>query len=169
MIETARLALRPWRYRDRLPFRDMCRDPQVMAMLGGPLRGRAFEDRLAGLRAADAMGIGMRAVERREDGAFLGYCGLKCAGMSPSPVAGRVEIAWGLAHAHWGHGYALEAARAVLDHASGPVIAFTARANARSWGLMARLGMTRRPDLDFDHPSLAPDDPLRPHIVYEAA
>ncbi|MFY7838473.1 MAG: hypothetical protein ACOVQ0_19550 [Novosphingobium sp.] len=36
----------------------------------------------------------------------------------------------------------------------------------RSWGLMKKLGMERMPELDFDHPALAQDDPLRPHIVY---
>ena len=40
------------------------------------------------------------------------------------------------------------------------------RADSGSWGLMERLGMTRRPDLDFDHPGLAATDPLCPHIVY---
>ena len=38
--------------------------------------------------------------------------------------------------------------------------------NTRSWGLMERLGMTRRPDLDFDHPNVPDDSILKPHIVY---
>ena len=31
---------------------------------------------------------------------------------------------------------------------------------------MERLGMTRDPADDFDHPNLPPGDPLRPHVLY---
>ena len=34
------------------------------------------------------------AVERREDGALLGFCGLKIADDAGSPVHGNVEIGW---------------------------------------------------------------------------
>jgi RimJ/RimL family protein N-acetyltransferase len=46
------------------------------------------------------------------------------------------------------------------------VVSFTIPANEASWGLMERLGMTRRPDLDFAHPQFAPDHPLCQHITY---
>jgi RimJ/RimL family protein N-acetyltransferase len=57
----------------------------------------------------------------------------------------------------WGQGYAKEAATAALDLAFGrfgldQVYAITLTENAPSWGLMRRLGMTARPDLDFDMP-----------------
>ena len=89
----------------------------------------------------------------------------------PCPIEGEVEIGWRLAHKHWGQGYALEAAQASLDHGFGPlglsrITSFTVPRNTRSWGLMERLGMERREDLDFEHPDLAPGHPLRPHIVY---
>jgi hypothetical protein len=32
---------------------------------------------------------------------------------------------------------------------------------------MQRIGMTRRADLDFDHPAIAEGHPLRRHVVYE--
>jgi ribosomal-protein-alanine N-acetyltransferase len=31
---------------------------------------------------------------------------------------------------------------------------------------MRRIGMTRDPADDFDHPSLPPDSPLRRHVLY---
>jgi hypothetical protein len=34
---------------------------------------------------------------------------------------------------------------------------------------MERLGMTRDPRDDFEHPALAPGDPLRPHVLYRLA
>ncbi len=70
-----------------------------------------------------------------------------------------------------GQGYATEAAAACLDWGFGEfrlpeIRAMTVPGNMRSWGLMKKLGMERMPELDFDHPALAQDDPLRPHIVY---
>ena len=38
-----------------------------------------------------------------------------------------------------------------------------------SWGLMLRLGMARRSDLDFRHPRFAVDDPIGAMIVYGLA
>jgi RimJ/RimL family protein N-acetyltransferase len=46
------------------------------------------------------------------------------------------------------------------------VIAVTVPENTRSWGLMLRLGMTRDPAEDFDHPDLPEGDPLRRHVLY---
>ena len=112
-------------------------------------------------------------IERRSDGTFLGFCGVQ-PGPADTPVEGRIEIGWRLAFDAWGQGYAREAARAALDWswsnlAADEIIAMTVVANTRSWGLMERLGMRRRVDLDFDHPALERDDPLMPHIVYSIA
>ena len=46
------------------------------------------------------------------------------------------------------------------------VVAFTVRENLRSRRVMERLDMTHDPADDFDHPKLAPGDPLRPHVLY---
>jgi len=40
--------------------------------------------------------------------------------------------------------------------------------NRRSWGLMERIGMVRRPELDFGHPLFPENHPLHRHIVYVA-
>lgn len=74
---------------------------------------------------------------------------------------------------HSGLGYAREAAAACLGWAFSEieaprVVSITVPANARSWGLMERLGMIRRPDLDFSHPTLPEGDPLRAHVTYVA-
>ena len=86
--------------------------------------------------------------------------------------AGSIEAGWRLRRVSWGQGFASEAARASLDwgFANGieSIIAFTTVANLPSQRVMQRTGMVRRADLDFDHPRLAADDPLRPHVVYEA-
>ncbi len=171
MIATARLILRDWVDGDRAPFAAMLADPEVMRFLGPPL-DRAAADLAVDRQRAHAAehGFTFWAVERRADAAFLGFCGLRRVDLAGTPVDGEVEIGWRLRRDVWGQGFAREAAEAALadGFALGlpRIVAFTVPANLRSWGLMERLGMTRRDDLAFDHPRLAEDDPLRPHIVY---
>lgn len=174
MIETERLTLRAWREQDRKPYYAMCADPEVMRYLGGTQSG-AEADAAVDRRNAEIAGTGHSfwAMDRREDGVFLGFCGLK-AGPAKTPIEGQVEIGWRLAREAWGKGYAYEAARASLAWGWAnldvpSIAAITVPANVRSWGLMERLGMTRCPDEDFDHPDLVPGDPLRAHILYRIA
>jgi len=171
MIETERLILRGWRDSDLYPFHQMSQDPQVMATLG-PLMSR--EECAAGIARLEAVradkGYTFWAIERREDGAFLGFCGVK-PGPAGTPIEGETEIGWRLASAYWGQGYAREAAQASLDwvwaHLDVPLVAaITTPGNVRSWGLMERLGMARAPEDDFDHPALPPDSALLAHMTY---
>ncbi len=172
-IQTPRLTLRTWRDADLMPFNAMCRDPEVMAHLG-PLQTldetRTIITRQQALQTE--RGHCFWALERKDDGAFLGFCGLKIAPPGIAGLEGAFEIGWRLRRDAWGLGYAREAAEASLiwGFANLPddrIIAITTPANVRSWGLMERLGMKRRYDLDFAHPALAADDPLSPHITYE--
>lgn len=172
MIETDRLALREWREADVAPFAAMGRDPDVMAFIGPLLdedEVRAAIERQRGFQAM--LGHCFWAVERRADGAFLGFCGLK-PGAVGTPIEREIEIGWRLARHASGQGYAREAAQACLDwgwtRGIERIAAITVPANVRSWGLMERLGMRRLPEQDFEHPALAPDDPLSRHIVYVA-
>ncbi|HCB76906.1 MAG TPA: GNAT family N-acetyltransferase [Sphingomonas bacterium] len=170
MIETVRLILREWRESDVEPFAAMGCDAEVMAFIGPPLDEagvRAAIERQRGFQAAH--GYCFWAIERRADGAFLGFCGLK-PGATGTPIEGEVEIGWRLARHAWGQGYAREAAAACLAwgwaRGMSRIAAITVPANVRSWGLMERLGMRRLADRDFAHPALAADDPLSLHIVY---
>ena len=172
MIETERLILRHWRDEDRAPFAEMSADPQVMLHLDGPVGREASDaviDRLA--REGRERGHTFWAIERKEDGAMLGFCGLRRGGHAGTAVPDELEIGWRLRREAWGKGYAREAALASLDwgwaHRDAPrIAAWTVTANAASWGLMERIGMVRRPELDFDHPRFAPGHPLCRHIVY---
>ncbi|MEI9965074.1 MAG: GNAT family N-acetyltransferase [Caulobacteraceae bacterium] len=90
------------------------------------------------------------------------------------PLHPGVEIGWRLARHAWGSGYATEAARAALAHGLGPlglpeIVSFTAVPNAPSQAVMRRIGMTRDPTRDFDHPAIPQGHPLRRHVVYFAA
>ena len=169
VIHTRRLILRGWREADLRPYYAMGQDREVMRYIG-PLatRGdvRSTHDRMNG--RLERHGHCFWAVERKGDGRFLGFCGLV---RGTPPIGGEVEIGWRLARHAWGQGYAREAAEASLSWAwrnldRASIAGVTVAANARSRGLMERLGMTREPGGDFDHPELGPRDPLRRHILY---
>jgi RimJ/RimL family protein N-acetyltransferase len=143
-LTTPRLVLRAFRAEDLKPYATMNADPEVMRYLGGPM-SRAGSDQIAAwanaLHARE--GIGLLAVERRHDGAFVGMCGLhRLLDWYPDDI----EIGWRLAPAHWGHGYASEAAAAWLEHAFTAhalprVISVADLPNRRSVAVMHRLGM----------------------------
>lgn len=174
MIETDRLILRGWRDADVAPFHAMCNDPEVMRYLGPPMtlaEAESARDRMNGFLASH--GYCFWAIERRADGAFLGFCGLK-PGPEGTPLHDRVEIGWRLRRDAWGAGYAREAAAASIgwgwaNIAAPEILAITNIGNTRSWGLMERLGMARDHAQDFDHPAVPIGNPLRPHIVYRIA
>ncbi len=169
-IETERLVLRSWRAEDRAPFAAICADPQVMATLGPVMDREGSDSLLDRVEAIEAArGHTFWALERRSDAVLIGWCGVIRG--DTGPVSGKAEIGWRLAHAAWGHGYASEAARASVDWlfanlADDAAWAITNTANSRSRAVMERLGMQYRPDLDFSHPRIAADSPLRPHVTY---
>ncbi len=170
MIETERLVLRDWREDDLDDFHRLGSDPQVMATLGPVMSREQSAALIADLQErAGRFGHTFWAVERKADGRVIGFTGLVRANVAP--VAGELEIGWRLAADCWGGGYATEAARASLawarEHRPGErIIAMTAIHNHPSRKVMERLGMTYRPELDFDHPRVAPGDPLRAQVVY---
>ncbi|WP_190134199.1 GNAT family N-acetyltransferase [Streptomyces longispororuber] len=108
-LETARLALRPWAESDAADF---C---ALLAERGkGTPAVEHIRTSIAELLAATATtGIALLPIQRRDEGDFIGYCGL-IIGRS---TVEEPEIAYELfQHAH-GRGYATEAAGAVLDAA----------------------------------------------------
>ena len=169
MIETERLLLRNWRTADFKPFVQATNTPAVMKWLGGVKQPDELRERLAGAFMAwqEELGFTFWALERRSDGGLIGFCGLKLADDEGSPVVGEYEVGWRLREDAWGQGYAKEAAIGSLDYAfdrlgADRVVALTVTGNEPSWGLMERLGMKRRPDLDYEGPDWAET----PVIVY---
>ncbi|MDR7062153.1 MULTISPECIES: GNAT family N-acetyltransferase [unclassified Sphingopyxis] len=170
MIVTERLVMRSWRDEDVAPFQAICSDPEVMATLGPPLDMDATQALIERVKAREAEhGHSFWALERREDARLIGWCGVIRGDMGP--VADKVEIGWRLARDCWGAGFASEAARGAIawSFANLPddeILAITWQGNVRSRAVMERLGMQYCADLDFDHPGLAADNPLRPHVTY---
>lgn len=173
ILRTPRLTLRNWRESDRPLFREINSDPKVMEFF--PHRRTAAEaDALMDEAAAriTATGFGVYALELRETGEPIGFCGLLKVTMPGIFPEGTVEIGWRLAARFWGHGYVTEAARALLDHAFtakglDAVVSFAVPENRRSTAVMQRLGLVRIPALDFDHPRVPETHPhLKHHVVY---
>jgi len=171
--QTARLQLRQWRDADKAPFAALNADPEVMKFFPSTL-DRAASDAAAERYRAQiaAHGWGFWAVERKDGGEFIGFVGLNPVPpeLPFSAAEPRVEIGWRLARAHWGRGYATEAARAALavgfeQLGLEEIVSFTAESNHRSRAVMERLGM--REDVQtFEHPRVAEDSPLRRHCLY---
>lgn len=170
MIETARLILRLPAPRDRAALHAMWADPQVMAELG-PVKDAAASD--AALAKHDGYrheGLGFWTVERRDDGAVLGFCGLK-RGDAHNPIAGEIEAGWIIDRPYWRQGFAREAMVAALDWGwahfdVARIVAITSAINRKSQMLMDRLGMVRLADGNFDHALIAEGDPLRRMVTY---
>ena len=170
-LRTSRLLLRQWRDDDVAAFAELSADPAVMQYLV-PFADSAAMD--AWVAAASKHwqdhGFGPWVVELPDEAPMIGVVGLSNLRFA-LPFAPAVEAAWRLAHRYWGRGYAYEAARVAIDDGCGrlgldEIVAFTVPANRRSWELMRRLGMTRDPADDFDHPRVPPGDPLRRHVLY---
>jgi RimJ/RimL family protein N-acetyltransferase len=109
-LRTARLLLREFRPEDVEPHFAMSQDEEVQRFLGGLKSGYDAFGNLATHAGHWALrGYGGFVVERLEDGAFLGR-----VGFHEPPGWPQTEVGWKLSRASWGHGYATEAARAVI-------------------------------------------------------
>lgn len=154
MITTKRLTLRKWQESHREAFAQLHAHPEVMADLGGPIDRTGSDRKFDRYREAqDVHGIARWAVET-PDGAFIGYAGVMPRLSPDHPLGAHHEVGWRFVRSAWGNGYATESARAALDHAVGQagingIISYTAADNLRSQAVMKRLGLVRRPSLDF--------------------
>jgi RimJ/RimL family protein N-acetyltransferase len=170
-IRTHRLLLRMWRDEDRMPFAALNADPRVMEHFP-KLLDRAESDAVAARirENFDRRGFGLWAVEVPGVAEFIGFVGLSVPHFE-AHFTPCVEIGWRLARDHWGFGFASESARAAVDFGFSQleldqIVSFTVPANKRSRAVMERIGMTRTPVDDFDHPSLPDGHPLRRHVLY---
>ena len=170
-LRTECLLLRHWRDADRDAWAALNADPEVRRYFPNVL-DRAAADAEADRHAErlERRGWGLWAVEVVDGDPFIGFIGLNEARVE-APFNPSVEIGWRLARSSWGRGYAPEGARAVLAHAFGvlgldEVVSFTAVGNSPSRRVMEKIGMTRDPDEDFDHPNVPEGHPLRRHVLY---
>lgn len=163
------VTLRQWRDDDLDAFAELNADPEVMRHMPAPLTHEESAAALGRLRGAIAeRGWGLWAVEC--EGELAGWTGLNPPPWT-APFTPCVEVGWRLRRKFWGRGIATTAAREAVRYGFETlklpeIVSFTVLANERSWRVMERLGFTRDPAEDFDHPRLPEGHPLRRHILY---
>ncbi|QIG96033.1 MULTISPECIES: GNAT family N-acetyltransferase [unclassified Bradyrhizobium] len=115
VIETERLLLRPWRASDIADNTAMLSDPETARFITPDHQPVTSE--LKGWRNAAVIsghwtlhGFGMFAVEEKSSSRYIGR-----VGPYYPPEWPGFEVGWGIAKAHRGKGYAVEAARAAID------------------------------------------------------
>lgn len=157
-LTTSRLRLREWRDTDRPAWAALNADPAVREFFPTSLT-RAEADATIDYFQSElsTRGWGWWALELTATAELIGMAGLDPVD-EEVPFDG-VELGWRLARPHWGHGYATEAAQAVITYAFESlrlpeVLALAAAGNTRSHAVMRRLGMTYV--RDFTDPTQPP-------------
>ena len=170
ILETERMILRTEADGDLESYLKHLNTAQVQEHLGGVKEPHEVEAKLAKTAAHFARhGFGFMAMQHKENGALLGYCGLKTVDNPHAPMVGDFETGWVLRADYWRQGYAYEAVVAVLEMGfsrfdAPHIVALTSQSNVASWRLMEKIGMVRRQDLDFEDPDFPPED--NPTIIY---
>lgn len=152
---TPRLRLRAWRPDEAPRLLDLLGRMEVVRWLGdqGPIlmsdlaQARHTIDRYAAT-FEPSRGNARWAVEVAATGAVAGTVLLAPLPRDPEGADSQVEVAWFLHPDSWGHGYATEAARAVLGQGFAwglpELWALTHLDNEPSQAVCRRLGMTYR-------------------------
>ncbi len=172
MLKTQRLILREWKESDRAPFAIINACPLVCQYLPDTLNAQesnAMVDKI--IRKFEQDGFCFYAIEHKESGDFIGFCGLNKPGFN-TDFTPCVEIGWRLLSQHWNRGYATEAAKAALNDGFNrlklkEIIAFTVPDNTPSRRVMEKIGLQHDKAGDFDHPALPDGHALQRHVLYK--
>lgn len=127
------------------PLAAMHTDPEVARFIGGVKTAEQTRLRLLEwLDQYQRYGFSKWAVVLRTTGELIGRCGL-----SPEQIDGvsEWELGWTFGRAHWGHGYASEAAAAAKEHCFRDLglqrlISLIRPGNVASERVAERIGMT---------------------------
>lgn len=170
IFESERLGFRRWQEEDKEPFAAMNQDPEVMQYFPDTL-SKEESDLLIGRfeEHTNTKGYGIWAVERKEDGAFIGFIGLLEINMDVE-FKGNTEIGWRLDKRFWKKGFAVEGANACLAYAFdnlglNEVYSLTAVLNKPSETVMKRIGMVKASE--FENPKIEDGNPLKKHVLYK--
>ena len=171
VAETERLVFRREQPGDFETWLENMNTPAVMDKVGGVQSAEKVAEAFGRMaEAADGL-VSFYFLALKADGTLVGKAGLSRieTAVAPRELKGAVQVGWSLRADYWGQGYAREAGEAALELAFERlgllrVYAQTSERNIPSWRLMDRLGMKRRPDLDYDDADYPPED--NPTMVY---
>jgi [ribosomal protein S5]-alanine N-acetyltransferase len=113
-LKTPRLGFRLWSLEDLPLARSLWGDMEVSRFIGGPFSEAQIQQRLSReISCMDANSVQYWPVFSLADAEFAGCCGLR-----PYEPAERIyELGFHLRPSHWGKGFAMESARAVISRA----------------------------------------------------
>ena len=144
-VEGPRLYVRPWQPMDREIFvRCFAEDPEMLRYISfgrpwEPSKTDAYFERQRGFLARHGCCVG--AVVLKSTDEVVGG-----AGIQPQDLSGDFEFAWSIWRAHWGKGYATEAAAALKSYAFEVmalprIVAIADVPNLASIRIMQKIGM----------------------------
>ncbi|WP_354433604.1 GNAT family N-acetyltransferase [Martelella mangrovi] len=141
-LETSRLRLRALRFDDWPDYLAFLASPRAAFMDGPHTPATAWSYFCNDVAQWQLFGHGGLMFEDKESGAVLGQVAL-CKG----PLFPELELGWFVYEAAEGHGYAREAATAMLEwgfrmRSEKSFVSYIAPANRRSVALAVRLGAT---------------------------
>ena len=150
LLETTRMHLRPLLPGDAALFFALNNDPLVIRYTGD----QPFEDEMAARRFLERYDqflrfrMGRMAMIRKDDQAWLGWCGLRM-----DEETGEVDLGFRIYRQYWGQGYATEAARASLAYGWSlgldRIIGRAVIQNTASIRILEKVGMKRVGEMDF--------------------
>lgn len=157
LFQTDRLVVRRLTRDDAPAMFEVYGDPEAMRWVddGEPIErdecDRWIEVTLGNY---ESRGYGMSMIRCVEPDELVGFCGLVHPGGQEEP-----ELKYSLLRRHWGHGFATEAARGLLDYASeqfaiGEVIATTYPENTASHRVLEKCGFAFSEDREEDDGSI---------------
>lgn len=159
-LRTERIGFRPWTEADLSLAMGLWGDAEVTKLIGGPLSQEQVQSRLS-LEIANLTSFGVQywPIFLLSHDEHLGCCGLRPYKLDH----GVYEVGVHIRSAYWGHGYALEATRAVIEFAFdklGATGLFAGHnpANEASRRLLSKLGFRYThdefyPPTGLQHPS----------------
>lgn len=111
-LETKRLFLREFEIEDATSLYDLNLDPEVIKYTGDPPfeSVKYAENFIENYDSYRVNGFGRWAVIRKEDGTFLGWCGLKIN------EENQVDLGFRFFKKYWSQGFATESAQASLAY-----------------------------------------------------
>ncbi len=145
ILETQRLRLEPCGMGHYDGLRAVNADPEVMRFVGGA--PQTPDETAAWIRRAEGrwseLGFSWWAIRLARSGAVIGAC---CLQHIENDLGQEMEIGWRLLPAHWGRGYATEAAGAMIGFGFGKLglarlYSIADPRNTASIRVMQRLGM----------------------------
>lgn len=170
LFTSTRLGFRNWVEADKEKMIAISGNPKVMEFfpaVARPDQTISFIERMQAM--CNEKGYCYFAVDRLEDGAFIGFIGL-CDQEYEAPFTPCVDIGWRLGPSFWGKGYATEGAKRCVQYAFEAIglekiYAVAPLINTKSISVMKKIGMTKA--MEFEHSKLLNIERLRLCACYE--